>query len=82
MDLAAKKLFKSQLLIAAAIAFFMLLTRGSHTLTPFSLPDASVVLFYLVVYIYVALLGLWHFLCWLPSSTLARLRLTQFKVFA
>lgn len=47
MDLAAKKLFKSQLLIAAAIAFFMLLTRGSHTLTPFSLPDASVVLFLL-----------------------------------
>ena len=47
MDLAAKKLFKTQLLIAAAIAFFMLLTRGSHTLTPFSLPDASVVLFLL-----------------------------------
>ena len=47
MDLAAKKPFKSQLLIAAAIAFFMLLTRGSHTLTPFNLPDASVVLFLL-----------------------------------
>ncbi len=35
------------LLIAAAIAFFMLLTRGSHTLTPFSLPDASLILFLL-----------------------------------
>jgi hypothetical protein len=38
---------KNQLLIAIAIAFFMLLTRGSHTLTPFSLPDASLVLFLL-----------------------------------
>ncbi len=47
MDLAAKNPFKSQLIIAVAIAFFMLLTRGSHTLTPFSLPDASVVLFIL-----------------------------------
>ncbi len=47
MDLATKKPFKSQLLIAAAIAFFILLTRGSHTLTPFSLPDASLVLFLL-----------------------------------
>lgn len=35
------------LLIAAALAFFMLLTRGSHTLTPFNLPDASLVLFLL-----------------------------------
>jgi len=34
-----------QLVIATAIAFFMLLTRGSHTLTPFSLPDASLALF-------------------------------------
>jgi hypothetical protein len=40
-------LSKKHLLIAVAIAFFMLLTRGSHTLTPFSLPDASVVLFLL-----------------------------------
>ncbi len=39
--------FKNQLLIAVAIAFFMLLTRGSHTLTPFNLPDASLVLFLL-----------------------------------
>ena len=42
-----KTLNTKPLLIAAAIAFFMLLTRGSHTLTPFSLPDASVVLFLL-----------------------------------
>jgi hypothetical protein len=33
--------------IAAAIAFFMLLTRGSHVLTAISLPDASVALFLL-----------------------------------
>lgn len=31
--------------IAAIIAFFMLLTRGSHVLTAVSLPDASLVLF-------------------------------------
>lgn len=35
------------LLIAAAITFFMLLTRGSHVLTSVSLPDASIVLFLL-----------------------------------
>ncbi len=35
------------LAIAAAIAFFMLLTRGSHVLTAVSLPDASLVLFLL-----------------------------------
>lgn len=35
------------LLIAAAIAFFMLLTRGSHMLTSVSIPDASIVLFLL-----------------------------------
>jgi len=35
------------LLIAAAITFFMLLTRGSHVLTSMSLPDASIVLFLL-----------------------------------
>jgi hypothetical protein len=40
-------LSKKTILIAAAIAFFMLLTRGSHTLTPFSLPDASLALFLL-----------------------------------
>jgi hypothetical protein len=35
------------LLIAGAIAFAMLLTRGSHVLTHISLPDASLVLFLL-----------------------------------
>lgn len=35
------------LLIAAAIAFAMLLTRGSHVLTQVSLPDASLALFLL-----------------------------------
>ena len=40
-------LSKKTVLIAAAIAFFMLLTRGSHTLTPFSMPDASLALFLL-----------------------------------
>jgi hypothetical protein len=33
--------------IAAAITFFMLLTRGSHVLTAISLPDASLALFLL-----------------------------------
>lgn len=36
-----------QILIASALAFFMLLTRGSHVLTAVSLPDASLVLFLL-----------------------------------
>ncbi|HEY0906780.1 MAG TPA: hypothetical protein VGE17_06225 [Methylophilus sp.] len=36
---------KKTVAVAAVIAFFMLLTRGSHMLTPFSLPDASVMLF-------------------------------------
>ena len=36
-----------QIIIAAALAFFMLLTRGSHVLTSVSLPDASLVLFLL-----------------------------------
>ena len=36
-----------QLIIAAAIAFFLALTRGSHVLTSVSLPDASLVLFLL-----------------------------------
>jgi len=33
--------------IAAALAFFMLLTRGSHVLTSVSLPDASLAVFLL-----------------------------------
>lgn len=36
-----------KLAVAALIAFFMLLTRGSHVLTAVSLPDASVALFLL-----------------------------------
>ena len=36
-----------QLIIAATLAFFMLLTRGSHVLTAVSLPDASLALFLL-----------------------------------
>ena len=39
--------FIKPLLIAASIAFAMLLTRGSHVLTQISLPDASLVLFLL-----------------------------------
>jgi hypothetical protein len=38
---------KNQIGIATAIAFFMLLTRGSHVLTAVSLPDASLALFLL-----------------------------------
>ena len=40
-------MLSKQLLIAAAITFFMLLTRGSHVLTQISLPDASLALFLL-----------------------------------
>ncbi len=38
---------KHTLWTALALAFFMLLTRGSHVLTAVSLPDASVMLFLL-----------------------------------
>ena len=38
---------KKSLLIAALLAFFMLLTRGSHVLTQVSLPDASLAVFLL-----------------------------------
>jgi hypothetical protein len=41
----SKLLTPKQLLIAAAITLFMLLTRGSHVLTNVALPDASLVLF-------------------------------------
>jgi hypothetical protein len=47
MDLTSKLPSSKELLIAAVIAFFMLLTRGSHVLTSVSLPDASLVLFLL-----------------------------------
>lgn len=42
-----KQPITKQLVIAAIIAFFMLLTRGSHILTHVSLPDASLALFLL-----------------------------------
>ncbi|MDP2247845.1 MAG: hypothetical protein Q8J65_06905 [Nitrosomonadales bacterium] len=46
--MALNKLSLTQKLgIAAIIAFFMLLTRGSHVLSAVSLPDASLVLFLL-----------------------------------
>lgn len=38
---------KKNLLIVVGLAFFMLLTRGSHVLTQIALPDASLVLFLL-----------------------------------
>ncbi|MEY3747688.1 MAG: hypothetical protein RL194_1147 [Pseudomonadota bacterium] len=48
MNLALNKLSLAQkLAVAAVIAFFMLLTRGSHVLSAVSLPDASLVLFLL-----------------------------------
>ena len=47
MESMTKQPYSKQIIIAIVIAFFMLLTRGSHTLTPFNLPDASVVLFLL-----------------------------------
>lgn len=36
--------WRTKIILAAAIAFFMLLTRGSHVLTSVSLPDASLAL--------------------------------------
>jgi hypothetical protein len=47
MNTVLKQPITKQLIIAAAIAFFMLLTRGSHVLTQVSLPDASLALFLL-----------------------------------
>ncbi len=47
MNINALHIYKKPLLIAVAIAFFMLLTRGSHVLTHISLPDASLALFLL-----------------------------------
>lgn len=47
MNVATKQTVIKQLGIAAAIAFFMALTRGSHVLTAVALPDASLVLFLL-----------------------------------
>ena len=47
MESINKQLYAKQLSFALIIAFFMLLTRGSHVLTAVSLPDASLVLFLL-----------------------------------
>jgi hypothetical protein len=47
MNIALKQNAIRQMLIATAIAFFMLLTRGSHVFTAVSLPDASLALFLL-----------------------------------
>jgi len=44
MDFSLKQISTKHLIIAAAIAFLMLLTRGSHVLTSVSLPDASLAL--------------------------------------
>ena len=47
MNIALKQPAIKQIIIAAILAFFMLLTRGSHVLTSVALPDASLVLFLL-----------------------------------
>jgi hypothetical protein len=44
MEESNKTTYTKPLLIATAIAFFMLLTRGSHVLTSVALPDASLAL--------------------------------------
>jgi len=44
MEQTHKTSYAKSLLIAATIAFLMLLTRGSHVLTSVSLPDASLAL--------------------------------------
>ena len=47
MELINKQPYAKQIIIAAVLAFFMLLTRGSHVLTQVSLPDASLAVFLL-----------------------------------
>lgn len=44
MNFSLNKISTKHLIIAASIAFFMLLTRGSHVLTSVALPDASLAL--------------------------------------
>lgn len=44
MNFSLKQISAKHLIIAAAITFLMLLTRGSHVLTSVSLPDASLAL--------------------------------------
>ncbi|HOY70303.1 MAG TPA: hypothetical protein PL131_06925 [Methylotenera sp.] len=45
MQQSAQQPYAKPLMIAAVVAFIMLLTRGSHVLTHVSLPDASLALF-------------------------------------
>ncbi len=45
MQQTTKQTYAKPLMIAAVIAFLMLLTRGSHVLTHVALPDASLALF-------------------------------------
>ena len=47
MNLTTTHPYAKQIIIALVIAFFMLLTRGSHVLTQVSLPDASLAIFLL-----------------------------------
>ncbi len=47
MESMTKQSYARQIIIAAALVFFMLLTRGSHVLTQVSLPDASLAVFLL-----------------------------------
>lgn len=45
MILGFKSILNKTFAVATALAFFMLLTRGSHVLTQFALPDASLAVF-------------------------------------
>ena len=47
MNIALKQPAIRQVVVAAILAFFMLLTRGSHVLTNVALPDASLAVFLL-----------------------------------
>ena len=39
-----------KIITIGALLFFMFLTRFSHELTPFSMPDASLIIFLLLVF--------------------------------
>ncbi len=45
MGLEIKSILNKTVMIAAILAFFMMITRGSHVLTSVSLPDASLAIF-------------------------------------
>ena len=47
MNIVLKQPGIRQIVVVAVLAFFMLLTRGSHVLTQVSLPDASLAVFLL-----------------------------------